>query len=209
MKKGKKLLVLSTLLGIAIGAGGIIEYHDATQKVHNKEIMAYKQDATNILDNVYTKDGKKLLPIIYTQSNKNITRNKIISDFKAKGLTIKNTVPENIGTGTQIITDKATYEVVIYGDINGDRMIDWKHPETALQVAAGLREQGIDFRLDMIGGGALAPEMQERARALGLEGQVAFLGYRSPEETRDYMEKAHIFLATSDRHNGFPDSDFI
>lgn len=82
------------------------------------------------------------------------------------------------------------------------RMIDWKHPETALQVAAGLREQGIGFRLDMIGG-ALAPEMQERARALGLEGQVAFLGYRSPEETRDYMEKAHIFLATSDRQEGW------
>ena len=83
------------------------------------------------------------------------------------------------------------------------RMIDWKHPETALQVAARLREQGIGFRLDMIGGGALAPEMQERARALGLEGQVAFLGYRSPEETRDYMEKAHIFLATSDRQEGW------
>lgn len=83
------------------------------------------------------------------------------------------------------------------------RMIDWKHPETALQVAAGLREQGIGFRLDMIGGGALAPEMQERARALGLEGRVAFLGYRSPEETRDYMEKAHIFLATSDRQEGW------
>lgn len=83
------------------------------------------------------------------------------------------------------------------------RMIDWKHPETALQVAAGLGEQGLDFRLDMIGGGALAPEMQERARALGLEGQIAFLGYRSPEETRDYMEKAHIFLATSDRQEGW------
>lgn len=83
------------------------------------------------------------------------------------------------------------------------RMIDWKHPETALQVAAGLGEQGLDFRLDMIGGGALASEMQERARALGLEGQIAFLGYRSPEETRDYMEKAHIFLATSDRQEGW------
>lgn len=83
------------------------------------------------------------------------------------------------------------------------RMIDWKHPETALQVAAGLREQGIDFRLDMIGGGTLAQEMQEQARTLGLERQVFFLGYRSPEETRDYMEKTHIFLATSDRQEGW------
>ncbi|MDE6517744.1 MAG: glycosyltransferase family 1 protein, partial [Acetatifactor sp.] len=40
------------------------------------------------------------------------------------------------------------------------RMIDWKHPETALQVAAGLREQGIDFQLDMIGDGALSQEMK-------------------------------------------------
>ena len=83
------------------------------------------------------------------------------------------------------------------------RMIDWKHPETALQVAAGLREQGIDFQLDMIGDGALAQEMQRRAEALGLGKQVAFLGYRNPEETRAYMEKAHIFLATSDRQEGW------
>lgn len=83
------------------------------------------------------------------------------------------------------------------------RMIDWKHPETALQVAAGLRELGIDFRMDIIGGGTLAQEMQEQARTLGLERQVFFLGYRSPEETRGYMEKAHIFLATSDRQEGW------
>ena len=83
------------------------------------------------------------------------------------------------------------------------RMIDWKHPETALQVAAGLREQGIDFQLDMIGDGTLYREMQEQARTLGLEQQVSFLGYRSPEETRAYMERAHIFLATSDRQEGW------
>jgi len=83
------------------------------------------------------------------------------------------------------------------------RMIDWKHPETALQVAAALREQGIDFRLDMIGDGALRQETQRQAKVQGLERQVSFLGYCSPEETRAYMEKAHIFLATSDRQEGW------
>ena len=83
------------------------------------------------------------------------------------------------------------------------RMIDWKHPETALQVAAGLRDRGINFRLDMIGGGALAQEMQTQAKALGLEQQVSFLGFCNPEKTREYMEKAHIFLATSDRQEGW------
>lgn len=83
------------------------------------------------------------------------------------------------------------------------RMIDWKHPETALQVAAGLQGQGIDFRLDMIGDGVLFQEMRTQAKALGVERQVSFPGYCNPEQTRDYMEKAHIFLATSDRQEGW------
>lgn len=83
------------------------------------------------------------------------------------------------------------------------RMIDWKHPETALQVAAGLRELGTDFQLDMIGDGDLFQETRERAKRMGLEGQIIFRGYCNPELTRDYMEKAHIFLATSDRQEGW------
>ena len=83
------------------------------------------------------------------------------------------------------------------------RMIDWKHPETALRVAAALREQGIDFQLDMIGGGEMLEEMRELADTLGVEQQVSFPGYCNPEKTREYMEKAHIFLATSDRQEGW------
>lgn len=83
------------------------------------------------------------------------------------------------------------------------RMIDWKHPETALRVAAALRQQGVDYRMDMIGDGVMLPQMRELAAALGVTAQVSFLGYRSPEETREHMEKAHIFLATSDRQEGW------
>lgn len=83
------------------------------------------------------------------------------------------------------------------------RMIGWKHPETALLAAEELQKQGISFRLDMIGGGELLEKMKEQAKALGLEGQVFFQGYCNPEKTREYMEKAHIFLATSDRQEGW------
>lgn len=83
------------------------------------------------------------------------------------------------------------------------RMIDWKHPETALRVATALRQQGVDFQMDMIGDGVMLPQMRELAAALGVAEQVSFPGYRSPQETREYMEKAHIFLATSDRQEGW------
>lgn len=83
------------------------------------------------------------------------------------------------------------------------RMIGWKHPETALKAAAELQKQGISFRLDMIGGGELLEKMKEQAKALGMERQVFFPGYCNPEKTREYMEKAHIFLATSDRQEGW------
>lgn len=83
------------------------------------------------------------------------------------------------------------------------RMIDWKHPETALRTAAALRQRGTDFQLDMIGGGAMLEEMRALAKELGVMSQVSFLGYCNPEKTREYMEKAHIFLATSDRQEGW------
>lgn len=83
------------------------------------------------------------------------------------------------------------------------RMIELKHPETALQTAAELQSRDIDFRLDMVGGGELLEEVKRQAAALGLERKVFFHGYCNPEETREYMEKSHIFMATSDRREGW------
>lgn len=83
------------------------------------------------------------------------------------------------------------------------RMIHWKHPELAVETARRLREKGLVFHMDIIGDGSLRPSMEELAAAWGLEGCVSFLGYRSPEEVRQYMEKSHIFLFTSDRQEGW------
>ena len=125
MKKGKKLLVLSTLLGIAIGTGGIIEYHDATQRIQDKDVMAYKIDANNILDNVYTQNGQRILPIIFKSADESVSRNKIINDFKAKGLTLKGNLPEIITTGVKLVTtNNETYNVVVFGDVDDSGEID-------------------------------------------------------------------------------------
>lgn len=83
------------------------------------------------------------------------------------------------------------------------RMIDWKHPELALETAKFLKEKGLVFHLDMIGGGAMEEEMKALCRAYGLEDRVSFPGFLSPEEVRARMEKADIYLFTSDRREGW------
>ncbi len=83
------------------------------------------------------------------------------------------------------------------------RLIDLKHPELALETAAYLRDKKLDFHMDIIGDGELRTRMEALAEEYGLEGHVTFLGYRSPEEVRRAMEKADIFLFTSDRREGW------
>lgn len=83
------------------------------------------------------------------------------------------------------------------------RMIRLKHPELALETAGYLKERSLPFHLDMLGDGEMRQEMEELCRSLGLEEQVRFLGFQPPEQVRRHMEKADIFLFTSDRHEGW------
>lgn len=83
------------------------------------------------------------------------------------------------------------------------RFIDWKHPERALETARYLKEKGYVFHLDMVGGGAMEEEVKALWQSYGLEDCVSLLGYRTPEEVRALMEKADIFLMTSDRQEGW------
>ncbi|MBP5282821.1 MAG: glycosyltransferase [Lachnospiraceae bacterium] len=83
------------------------------------------------------------------------------------------------------------------------RMIDWKHPELVIMTAKHLKEKGIRFHLDMIGGGAMEAEIKEKIRALGLEDVISLPGFMKPQEVRERMERADIYLITSDRQEGW------
>lgn len=83
------------------------------------------------------------------------------------------------------------------------RMIDWKHPERALAAAKYLKEKGLAFHMDMIGGGALEEEVKGLVKAWDLEDVVSLPGYRTPAQVREAMEKADVFLMTSDRQEGW------
>lgn len=83
------------------------------------------------------------------------------------------------------------------------RFIDWKHPQLPVKMAAGLKARGCRFHMDIIGGGELEEEVKGLVKALQVEDCVSLLGFRKPEEVRTYMEKADIYLVTSDRQEGW------
>lgn len=83
------------------------------------------------------------------------------------------------------------------------RYLEWKHPQDALSVAAKLASEGVEFSMDFIGTGELEDELRARIVGYGLEDQVRLLGAMKPEDVRIHMEKAGIFLFTSNRREGW------
>lgn len=78
-----------------------------------------------------------------------------------------------------------------------------KDPWTLVRAAAELRDRGLDFRLDVIGGDTLGGAVQREAASLGLGERVRFHGFMPQRELRPWMERADVLLVTS-RHECGP-----
>lgn len=83
------------------------------------------------------------------------------------------------------------------------RFIDWKHPEKVVEIARLLKERGKHFHITMVGDGPLWEQTKQQIEAAGLEEQVKLTGSQTPAEVRKAMEKAAVFLMTSDRKEGW------
>lgn len=83
------------------------------------------------------------------------------------------------------------------------RLIEWKHPEAAIQVAEKLKQNGYKFELNMIGEGEKEIYLQKMIKDKNLEDCVHLHGFMSPEQVRGWMERAEIYLFTSDRNEGW------
>ncbi len=83
------------------------------------------------------------------------------------------------------------------------RMIDWKHPEEPIKLAAALKRAGYAFHMNIAGGGEMEKEMHELAKELQVEDVLTFLGNQNPDIVRKYMEESDIYLATSDTGEGW------
>ncbi len=83
------------------------------------------------------------------------------------------------------------------------RFIDWKHPEAAVRVAEYLRKKGKDFHLTMVGDGGEMPRIRKMIERKNLENFITLTGSMPADKVRTLMEKAEIFLATSDFQEGW------
>ncbi len=83
------------------------------------------------------------------------------------------------------------------------RMIDWKHPELIVSVAKHLETKKCDFSITVIGDGEMRQMVEGLVKERALDTKVTFVGTKTPEQVREYMDEADIFLFTSDRQEGW------
>ena len=102
---------------------------------------------------------------------------------------------ENINT---IIEEKNKREILWCG-----RFLDWKHPDDVLRLAKRLKDSGRDFHISMIGTGEMEETLNDLCRELDVEDKVSLIGAMPPEEVREKMKNAGVFLLTSDRKEGW------
>ncbi len=83
------------------------------------------------------------------------------------------------------------------------RFLPLKHPEMILEVARRLKADGFRFEMDLIGRGELETAIRQKISDYDLRDCVHLLGPMKPEQVRLHMESAGIFLATSDKREGW------
>lgn len=83
------------------------------------------------------------------------------------------------------------------------RFLKWKHPELVIELANYLKNNNIDFKIQMIGDGELYPFIKECINKYELNDNVELLGSMSPDKVRKFMEKSQIYLFTSDKGEGW------
>lgn len=83
------------------------------------------------------------------------------------------------------------------------RFLDWKHPELALEVAKSLKDKNIEFHMDVVGNGPEEANVRALYEKYELSDCVDLMDFIKPDEVRERMKRANIYLFTSDRNEGW------
>lgn len=83
------------------------------------------------------------------------------------------------------------------------RMLKLKHPELVVKACSQLRSEGYDFTLKMVGEGEMRPKIEEMITEMGLSDITEICDFYKPDEARDVMSEAQIYVMTSDKLEGW------
>lgn len=105
---------------------------------------------------------------------------------------------ETYSSVDELMAEKETAQILWCG-----RFLDWKHPDDALDVARRLKEEGCSFQMNFIGCGEKEAALRRMIQQWQLDDCVQLLGAMTQDQVRKHMEKAGIYLFTSDRQEGW------
>lgn len=83
------------------------------------------------------------------------------------------------------------------------RLIKWKHPEAAIELAVALKKKGYSFKITIIGNGELEEQLRIMIEEKKVSDYVELIGAIASSKVRTYMEKTDVFLFTSDFNEGW------
>lgn len=83
------------------------------------------------------------------------------------------------------------------------RMLDWKHPEIAVNIAEKLCKDGYDFEMNIVGEGPQYSIVSDLINQKNLNKKVKLLGSKTHDELMNMMAESEIFLFTSDFKEGW------
>ncbi|MBR5496235.1 MAG: glycosyltransferase [Oscillospiraceae bacterium] len=83
------------------------------------------------------------------------------------------------------------------------RFLKLKRTRDILYLASKLKSNGYDFSMDIIGKGVCEQKLKQLVKKLNITDKVNFLGSMPSEKVREHMEKANIYLFTSNFHEGW------
>lgn len=83
------------------------------------------------------------------------------------------------------------------------RMLDWKHPETAVKTARYLMQNNLEFIMNIVGDGPQLKKVRRLIKKYHLESKVNILGSKTHNELLNIMAQSSIFMFTSDFNEGW------
>ncbi|MBR6658230.1 MAG: glycosyltransferase [Oscillospiraceae bacterium] len=177
-----------------VSNNGMIFYYK--ERLYKQGFKLYKwpiRMIKNYLRYAFNKKQYLLCASAYTAADYAITNNFIDKAYKW------GYFPETLCYDPDTLMNKKNRKEILWCG----RFIDWKHPEDVIKIAKRLKEEGYDFKINCIGTGNLDDELKNLIHEYNLESTINMLGSMKPSQVRSYMEKAGIYLFTSDFQEGW------